>query len=79
MEAKMNLTKKEIEEIGSYFELLTVKANLWNKRNDYLRKVDQLYGEIEEQDSLITELVKDKRWHKRMRFHEERQQDYLPF
>jgi hypothetical protein len=35
MEAKMNLTKKEIEEIGSYFELLNVIENLCNKRKAY--------------------------------------------
>ena len=47
MEAKMNLTKKEIEEIGSYFELLTVKANLWNKRkacNKMKKRLLKKYG-----------------------------------
>ena len=79
MEAKMNLTKKEIEEIGSYFELLTVKANLWNKRKACNKKEKKLTEEIWTQDTLISGLVKDKRWHKLMRFHEMQQDDNLPF
>ena len=75
----MNLTKKEIEEIGSYFELLNVIENLCNKRKAYWEKIGKIDKEISKQETLIAGLVKDKRWHKQMRFHEMQQDDNLPF
>jgi len=80
MEAKMELTKKQMEEVGSYFKSLNVISDLVNKRNACWDKVHKIDGEISEQENRIAMLVKDKRWYKLMRFHELTRDDHdFPF
>ena len=78
----MKLTKKQMEEIGSYFKSLNVISDLVNKREACWDRVHKIDEEISEQENHIAGLVKDKRWYKLMRFHEmaiKQDDDDFPF